>query len=826
MRKRLPAKSSTLSRHTQRRKAAVWLSFLFIFIGPIAAFAQIEVNVTHIGYPTVREGDVIRCGDWAPVVVDVALGNQPSFDGVVRIGERDIDGDKYYDEVELHLRSETGGSRRVNLLIPTNPTSGNAAYEVELFDDDGVAVEVVSNGALTRAAKPDQQPTVIGDDAYFVLSTSSGTISRVKELADSAQLRLPYTRRVFVAHIAISELPERWIGLEMVDAIVWDETNPDDLNQRQLTALSEWVRHGGTLLMAASRTASSLHQTRETDQMLPVNIGDIFTVNNLHSIRDDLIGPPPTQDDTRVASDWLDKGFPKPVPLVSCTLRQDAVAVGIEDVDLEHTVILASRLFGHGRVIYSAITMRDLFSAEGDAGRFFGDLFHLSVRNNEEDPPYQETSIFKQVAGAVSFNTRASLYLLLAGIASVAYVLVATFGSWTFLNLRGWRKQSWTMFALVAVVASLLSIAGVNTMRGWGESLHQLSIVDGFAGSRSGQATVLFGLRSSVDKHLDVWLPADRNSAVEPHDTNCTLKPLPGAATSMSPRTSFSDPQSYRILPSNAVVENVRLRGTLKQFEGRWDGALDGTIDANVVVEGLRILSQSYIANNLGVDLTDCLLLQAGREIEQNAYSRGGLIFALELGKIDNGQKIPLADRAYGVLIENDNISPLINQAGLDKAQKDWVDTLSVFTAFNLSSTKSRYVRGEEKTALLLYSTIEEFDPTTIASTAVFGRGNQRATLSRDRLRQLDLREWLVAGHPATTDEPARLGSMVLIGFSNEPGPARLFTSEADGKFRMVEPDLGQSLTMYRFRIPVKHRERPTRTENTKPVATEDQADG
>ena len=71
------------------------------------------------------------------------------------------------------------------------------------------------------------------------------------------------------------------------------------------------------------------------------------------------------------------------------------------------------------------------------------------------------------------------------------------------------------------------------------------------------------------------------------------------------------------------------------------------------------------------------------------------------------------------------------------------------------------------------------------------GRLGGPKTFSRDRLRQLDLREQL------------RPGCVILIGFAEDPGPIRLFRREGDRKYSPLEPDPRKSWTMYRIRIPV-----------------------
>ena len=152
-------------------------------------------------------------------------------------------------------------------------------------------MQVVSQGELTFRAQPAQQPAVIADDELLILSISTGAISRVQDLVEVDQ-QTRYSRPLNVGHMSPADLPELWIGLEMVDYIVWDGARPEELTQRQVNALLEWVRQGGTLLIAASRTAGSLAMNDSIVRVLPVDIEEVIAVDNLPFVRRALLGPP------------------------------------------------------------------------------------------------------------------------------------------------------------------------------------------------------------------------------------------------------------------------------------------------------------------------------------------------------------------------------------------------------------------------------------------------------------------------------------------------------------------------------------------------------
>ncbi len=748
-------------------------------VDPLWAGA-VELNVTRVGFPILPDGQMIRPGTWTPIIVDLSLLDQSGFDGTLRTAQLDNDGDEGFDSVEVHLLAQTGGTQRVCLYTMANPLRSQGRFTVELRDMEGETVEVVSQGELTRRARPAQRPVTIEPDNLFILSVSSGTIGRVVDLISPDQENI-FVRRITIGHMSPTDLPELWLGLEAVDCIVWDEARPEDLTERQLEALIEWVGNGGRLLIFASRTAGSLAGTKSIKAVLPVDLGEVVAVDDLPEVRSRLL-----------QASSGDKGYAPPVPVVRCTLREGSSLIqGEEAIGSD---LVTRRSVGLGQVIFTGITQRDLFSAPGRAAYFYTKVFHLCRKADPEVAPPEPRSLFADVVGAVSFAQSGGLYLFIAGCCSIGYVLLATFGSWRFLGTRGWRHHSWSAFALVGLVVSFLSVIAVNSAQGFGQRLHQLSIVDAEAGESYGRATAFFGLKTGLDRQLDVWLPSDPAGAVEPGPTNCFLRPIPPGNDPREALSSYADPQEYRLVPGSAVVEDVRIRATLKQFEGRWQGRIGGQVTGEITVKRIstpwdwRFTEDSYIVNDLGVDLKRCYLLHTLFDIEDSWDDRDQEIYAYMIGDLPaDGTKVLLAPRCYIQAYEDKAVLKEMKKHLLPEEQKDWSRPFE--TALRGLQTgrgsKASLAFGEEQHALLLLSTLGDFTPLP-------GSGwRGEVTWSRDRLRRLDLHERL--------DKD----SVFLIGFADDPGPVRLFNRQGDRPYKICEPDPKRSWTMYRIRIPI-----------------------
>ena len=768
------------------------------------AFARIEVQISHVGFPS-NQGDIIRAGCWTPLYVDISLIDQPSFDGSIRAAQLDTDGDEAYDSVEVHLRAETGGHLRITLYVPANPVTGDGRFAVELRDQDASVVQVISDGVVAARALPSESPDVVSHDDVVVLSVAEGAIGRVKDLA-GAQQGQSLRQTVHVAHISPADLPEHWIGLEAIDYIVWEDAKPELLSPRQLTALLDWCQHGGTLLIAASQSATSFALTKPLAAIMPAEVIEIVSVSDLPVTRVSLLSQPVVEE-REGSSNWLGTPFPQPVPVAVGKVRRDADVVvreklgGTSPTAKESDVVTRSRV-GSGHLIFCAVKLHDLFSAPGTANTFFERLFHFIPASGPTQAALTPVSLYGNVASAVGFVRSRSAYLVLTVLFALGYIVAATWGTWAFLGSRGWRHHSWTAFAAIALVASLGAGLAVGAARGISDRLQQIAVIDAAAGESFGRGTALFGLKTGIDKRLDLWMPSDWLMAREPEVSSCALRPMP-AGTDWRQGARFADPEDYALRPASGEVLGARFRATLKRFEGRWDGPLGGQLTAQLAVRDKVFTEDSYIVNNLGVDLTNCRIIQSHLDPGAVAAERSSRIFVYTVeGDIpSDGSKIYLHRRCFDPS-GTQTLREIDSKSLLSKRHREWSSQFAGLWAGlrGSSSEEAQAALGKEREALMLLSTIGDFDPGALP--AQLG-GNY--TLSRDRLRHLDLREHLTAGQGVkegslNPSQPA--GTMVLIGFARGGGPIRLMSRSGDRPFTAISPEEESSWCMYRIRLP------------------------
>ena len=755
-----------------------------IFVG-WGGFARAAVvgEILSIGFPAARGlgagADLIRRGEWMPVLVRLTLENDESFTGWLRLSQPDKDGDLGYDLQPVHLRRDQ--SRMYWLYAVAGlPTGRASAFSVDILSEENEPVELVCRGERTYALTPAQAPEGLSAEHYLVLSIGYAVGSVA--LIDSDRELM---RTVRVAHLAPGQLPTRWQGLEAVDAIVWDKADPTELSDPQLRALEEWTRRGGTLVLAAGANADRVFN--KLGDILPVEVNATVSTAALPDFRSRMLNI------RQEGTNW----YRSPIVVATCKSAKGARVIHQERIERSGSAVVTEGRAGRGRVVFVGAALSDLIDEGANATYFFRRLLHL--RDNPGGHGYEPRSLVAEIEGWVGFRRIGAAYLAVAILFAFAYVLAATFGTWHFLRMRGWLRHSWSVFALVGLAASLLSVMGVQAVRGVGRDLTQLSVVDIEAGRSQASATTYFGLKTGVFGSVDVWLPSDYPQIDEPRPTECVLQAMPPATAGISTQ-SYADPGRYRVVPSQAELLGVPIRGTLKQFQGRWAGPLPGRVTANMDLipggEGgrydVRISANSTIVNELGVDLDKTFIIYAAQE----TYVAGSTlrvpdwsdkVYVFALGALAQGESIrPAAPLYYyrdGQPKEFEDWSKNTLKQGLE----DWVKGSAGFSLRDLAGGSRMWGDLErEEMSLLVLSLFEEYTPAP------------------------DANPWSMAEAPVTSGSGRHLdmtrlidaNTALFIGFARDEGPVTLCARRSGANsYRRVRPR--EALTMYRVLIPL-----------------------
>ena len=585
------------------RRCTWWAAALLTSLAatPLGA-QQIEGEVTAIGFPFGQlTRNAIRVGQWFPIRVELRAvsGDEVGVEVDLRVQSSDTDGDRV-EFTKPGVTLTVGDIQRPVWCYAVAYYGGAGAFDAPRGPETLTVVDVRRNQTLGTLALPTVD--VVDNESMLVLDVSARKISKLDSAIGDAldtndvgwgQRR--FYRKTFVGAGEAAALPDCWFGLEMIDVVVWDAPDPagQQVGESQVEALAEWVRNGGQLVLGLGGNVDALADTALAELMPYELLGGSRSTETLEQFSAAYV---PSRAP-------LDR-FETPLPVAKVKMRAGATRLVWDTVGGYPQPVLAVWCVGSGRVIAAAPSLRDLVNL-GVKPDFYHVLFDLY----ENTPAFQESEASQLMTGLlqrplydglvqpVGFALAGQVNAIIAMLFVCAYVGLSTVAS--FLWLRSKRKSSlaWPVFAGVAVAASFLSLGAVYLGRGVVSSVRTASLVDLEAGSQRARARCWIGYRSPRRELLDLALPP---AASESRGT-CFLRPI----ASKDASGHFATPLRYGVDTDHAALRDAPLRGTLKQFEGFWQGDGGGTVRVRLIADRAtgRITNASWIANSLGVDI-------------------------------------------------------------------------------------------------------------------------------------------------------------------------------------------------------------------------------
>ena len=431
------------------RRTLIVLLLLCITIVQAAAAEDSAATVEAVPF----FGGAYKSGQWLPIRVTVA-NDGPDRQAIVRAGSKT--GASYDMHVELPR-----GARKA-LVLYVRPEAFARSILVRLLEGDAeLAQTEVKVEGWTR-----------GTEVIGILSSRPLT-------APVPQPRSQQTKLV-TTQLSPSDLPGRGEGLSSFSALVMDGAPLDNLSGEQATALEDWVRAGGQLLVGASEGERSL-------AVLPASL---------------RIASPGTTVDLPVAGTVLGElGAEARIRATMLNPAPGATAVDALTIQQE---------WGRGRVTVVGFSLSDpaLQQLPHETG-----LWHTLLRIREFDPNSPPDMTVDDMQAQ---NLTQALYNLpalslpplgvLAGLL-IAYILLA--GPVLYLVLWRLDRQAWAW--VVIPVLTVLFSAGTYgygmRIRGDDVILNQISIIQP-AGDRARVRTYA-GIFSPRQQTYDVSLEGD-----------------------------------------------------------------------------------------------------------------------------------------------------------------------------------------------------------------------------------------------------------------------------------------------------------------------------
>ncbi|MFN0135581.1 MAG: hypothetical protein ACKVS9_05615 [Phycisphaerae bacterium] len=777
------------------RRLAPALAMIALLGTALATAQPVAGDAYSTGFPAATAGKfVVREGQWFPIISRLTVPGSQVFQGFSRVDRADLDGD-IVEFVERPVTVSSGIEKRVwNYAAMTRGDIG-ASVNVELIADDRVRVNSLQAPV----------PEFIGNDALLILDVSEPLWNTLREV-DSGKYgyvglnfgNRTYTRSICVANMAARDLPDRWFGLESVDVLVWDEPNPDSIQPAQVDAIIEWVKRGGQLVVGLGQRGPQIQKSALAPVMPLTDIAQTVELDRLPVFVSRTGAPEPSKPIV------ISRG--KPADGAFVTFREQLPSG-------EPIPLVAMQLVGSGRVVACAARLRDLSVRE-----FLSELIdltktpsELTVRENEKGMLGLPISrLYGSLIEPIEFRALASLRVLGAFGFVAAYVVLSTFATWGWLRRKNATQLSWSVFAGFAVVASVVSLGAVGLFAGFSSQLASVAFVDIESGKPEARAKAYFGYKSPARANIDLAIAGDGGF----------LRPLSSGPESSA---KYSTPGRYTAVAAKGALEETPMRATLKQFEGAWQGRLEGTIRGQITIDRRtgKVDPASFIQN----DLPDAISFGYLLYIDPRVQGFDGVPYRVA-GMIDRGtgrnfyQGRPDITAAINVLCVPIGAIPAAARVGefgrtiyekYDKDRDSWLNKVAADArpepkdepvlptlwhvqtqnwAAPFSPLSIGALVGDPRSAAAMLACTRNLYVHSTSTDKQPSFDQIGVPISTEGLMSVDVTHWLMRGQA------------IFLAISDKPGPTML---TRDG-----QPMLARSgMAVYRVRMPIEYTGQP-----------------
>jgi hypothetical protein len=228
------------------RKISILLFGLLLASSPVLAAGptpDIKIENVRVGFGdgTARSG--YKVGFWTPVWIDVTAG-PARFEGVMEFTAPDD------NNVATTIRQpiSVAANEMATIRMFTRPGSRYSEMSARVFKNKETRSKDAWSGGSVESFGP--------ETAIILTSGLTPGLMDVRDLSKYAGVNGGVGSRVLVAPIRPKDgFPSRWYGFDAADAVVLDTNDQGTMTrlQERSTALIEWVRQGGHLVVAVGQ---------------------------------------------------------------------------------------------------------------------------------------------------------------------------------------------------------------------------------------------------------------------------------------------------------------------------------------------------------------------------------------------------------------------------------------------------------------------------------------------------------------------------------------------------------------------------------------------
>jgi|GEM_PF-2364918 len=621
-------------------------AILLLLIVSTAAHAAGEITgeivSVGIGGAEGKRG-IYRAGYWVPVRVRLENRSGRQFEGRIGVEQADLDDDQITSlSRPFILDAKAGDARDFWVYYWPRPNDQlRGIGSVVIFGKDGgqpiaritgAGGEASAIGLAPRDQQLDKSCKFIINIGPAPLGLGAFTGSNGGALGGSEGVRYQWVTNA-------SDLPDRALGLDGVDMIVWQADHvrgtPDQMpTEFQLKAMLEWVKSGGHLVISvATHWRDLADPSSPMAEVLPLRMSSIRTLNDMVQYAQVLGESAPINalNDSLGVYRNAAARMKTPIPQVVGTLTPGARRAF--DRDRSEAPLVVTGQYGQGVVTVVTVDLshRQFVEEMSDLSwlRFWqqimgtsGDMMSRAIFDNNvlirdtykrDVKPHADLRLQTEdnLNEQVDVTEVTFVRLVLALLFLAVYWVVAGPGGHFALRYYQRTHWSWWVFGATVVAAAIVAGIFVFSLQITSYDLRHRTYVMGQVNSPNAHVLGFYGVFAPDSGFVRLGQAETQVAGLNylvPFTEPRLEKGLP-----------FPDPQSYFIDNEKPNIVNMPFRSTLKKLQGRWSGevpGLEGTawlLRPDVVGGEMRLTLQGSLTNKTGHEL-DRVLIIAGPE--------------------------------------------------------------------------------------------------------------------------------------------------------------------------------------------------------------------
>jgi hypothetical protein len=630
--------------------------FAALLLMPAFVHAQAKGEVESVGF-----NNTYRPDSWTPMICRVRPETNEPGTYQLQVWQHDIDGDRpiYTRNITLNGADQAREQRFWMYFLPQSTDKGlpdqynggtlkDLQHELQVFlcDAKGKQITELPITSTLDNVDPYRDYAQLPRSAKLILTISDGSDQvawRDYEIAYGIMEDVKFV------NLMPKDLPEDPVGLEGVDAIVWLNADPADLDkggEHKLAALQDYVRFGGHLVI--SQPTTDWQKILGFGDMLPVNIQGVGDKDNLEPLRS--MAKPRQPDVWRHPVDPWNRPV-APFQFARATTKPSTVVDTWIDWKgdgsySDATPYIVRSAYGLGAVTWvaqdlgnPAITAKTATSAGWPYiwDKVFGwknDTYvpPPGVSKDDQDV-HPRIAQYETHANPVDLGypltanldeTNTAAWLIFVAVAFfLVYWVVAGPGGYFYLASKKRTNFSWFFFGLAALAATALTVLVVKLVLRGPPKIHHLSIVR----VAPGQPTLVYS-------RLGLYIPRDGDQTIHLTDTAQTgvsyVSPYAEHPQQLGDVSEFPAPSDYSVpvrdlAEGDAAELTVPYRSSAKKFQARWIGSLQGGfVPSKLKLEsqGSRTVISGTLMNQTGIDFDEVFIAYHGgkRDDDQLIY--------------------------------------------------------------------------------------------------------------------------------------------------------------------------------------------------------------